>query len=142
MSMWPLPRAFHIRCVTHMDDKNLLDVWRQMHESDFKFTWKKLHPHPIFVTLDFFLVSELIYHMVTISDIYPGFQIDHSIPYINIELHETSRGPEYWKFNTSLLDDEEFKQKLGCVIDTEIVQDFEDVKIKWEVLKLTIRSHT
>ena len=77
-----------------------------------------------------------------VVDILPGFQTDHFIPllYLNFSAHE--RGPGFWKFNTSLLEDDLFKDQLGRIIEIEIAQEYKDPAIKWEVIKLAIRNYT
>ena len=72
----------------YMTDNNLVDIWRYLHPEENKFTLKRLIPSPVFVRLDFFLVSELLSQVITIADIYPGFKTDHSIPMINLVMAE------------------------------------------------------
>ena len=82
---------------SYVDQNNLIDVWRDLHPGEFKFTWKRINPTPVFVRLDFFLVSDLVDQTTTIADILPGFQTDHSIPHINISFSNDSYQPtEYF----------------------------------------------
>ena len=85
----------------YINQHKLIDLWRQMHPEAFRFTWKRLRPTPIFVRLDYIFISELIYQSVTDADILPGYQTDHSMPILNIDFQPSTRGPGYWKFNTS-----------------------------------------
>ena len=61
----------------------------------FGFTWKKLNPTPIFVRLDYILISEMLFQMVLNTDIIPGYKIDHSIPYIEFAFTDIKRGPGF-----------------------------------------------
>ena len=72
----------------------------------------------------------------------PGFQIDHSIPTIWVQLEDEDWGPGFWKLNSSLLEDKEFVEQLSQMLDIELAQDSSDKQTKWEVLKLTIKSFT
>ena len=56
----------------YMNHNNLIDVWRFMNPDNQVFTWKRLRPQPIFVRLDYFLISERIFHSVEKADIIPG----------------------------------------------------------------------
>ena len=51
-----------------------------------------------------------------------------------------SRGPGYWKFTTSLLDNKEFSQQLEQQIQIEAAQQYESASTKWEIIKLAIRT--
>ena len=123
-----------------MEQNKLMDVWRFMNSDLFHFTWKRLHPNPVFVRLVFFLMSELIYQSVTMAEMIPGFQTDHSIPRLVIDWEETTRGPGYWKFNNSLLQDQIFVEQLYKTLEIELAQPTKDPKQKWELIKLTIRN--
>ena len=127
---------------SYMDQNSLLDIWREYNPGEFKFTWKRIHPSPIFVRLDFFLVTDLIAQTCTDCGILPGFQTHHSIPFLNIIFSESSNGLGFWKFNTSHLQDVNFVEQLGQVIDIELTQNYKDLKPKWELIKLAIRNFT
>ena len=57
--------------------------------------------------------------------------------------NETSRGPSYWKFNNSLLDDQYFvtglTDQINYIVDNEI-RTIEDARIRWDMLKYRIRQ--
>ena len=76
------------------------------------------------------------------TSIRPGYQTDHSIPTIELNFHESQRGPGYWKFNVSLLDDPDYVSQLDSLLDIQLGQEAKDVKTKWELAKLTIRTFT
>ena len=121
---------------------NLIDPWRDMNPDKSIFTWYRTNPNPIFVRLDYFLVSERIYQTVSHTDILPSFKSDHSLPVMNISIGNNDRGPGYWKFNVSLLEDKEFVAQLGNHIEIEAAQNHPNILTKWEVLKLSIRNYT
>ena len=61
------------------------------------------------------------------------------------EGNETSRGPSYWKFNNSLLDDQHFvtslTERINYIIDNEL-NTIEDVRIRWDILIYRIRQYS
>ena len=67
---------------TNVEQNSLLDIWRTLYPDQFMFNWRRSNPSPVFVRLYFFLMSELIFQLVISADILPGFQTDHSIPYM------------------------------------------------------------
>ena len=65
--------------------------------------------------LIFFIGSEDIFHLVTDTSIIPGYRTDHSGISLKFKLQNTDRGKGYWKFNNSLLRDENY---IKAVKDT------------------------
>jgi hypothetical protein len=78
-------------------------------------------------------------------DIKPGFRSDHSLIEINFQGNDTcDRGPSYWRFNANLLKNLEYTNYMNTRID-EIIQKYEgmeDPGMKWELIKMEIRSST
>ena len=63
--------------------------------------------------LDFFLVSENIQENVQSTDTIPSVGSDHSAIKIKLcSLKGGSKGQGYWKFNTSLIEDQRFPYVL------------------------------
>ena len=56
--------------------------------------------------LDFFIVSEDIFHLVTDTSNIPGYLTDHSGISLKFKLQNTDRGKGNWKFNNSPLREE------------------------------------
>ena len=117
-------------------------MFRRIKPGKLFFTWKQKKPTFMGVRLDFFLVSELTARLVNKTDIWPGYKTDHSFPCYTVALKDLNRGPGYWKLNTALLHDQELTTQLEYIIDQEIAQDYQNVKTKWEVIKLAIRGYT
>ena len=73
-------------------------------------------------------------------------ETDHSI----IKLHlksESSRqpkGPGFWKFNNSLLEDEKYTNKLceSITLFKNKYSDVDDLSLRWDLLKMEIRGFT
>ena len=116
----------------------LCDIWRKMHPDRRQYTWRKLSLKKA-SRLDFWLVSQKIASKVQYSDIRPAIRADHNA--VSIKLHTTQnrRGPGYWKINTEILEDKDYKIKVK-----EIAESFSkkclSPMLKWELFKIKIRE--
>ncbi|CAC5412116.1 unnamed protein product [Mytilus coruscus] len=131
----------------------LLDPWRTCHPTDKKFTWRQ--PSPIKQSrLDYFLVTEDIYSLMKNTKIIPGYKTDHSAIVFTFSASLAKRGKGYWKFNSQLLRDVEYVEKIKtCIKDTISeyylsgdIQNCFDVKLTcndqlfFEIMKMKIRT--
>jgi len=90
-----------------IEEKELVDVWRVLHENEKQYTWH--HKNPIKMSrLDFFLASEDIFSLVTDAKILPKYKSDHSPVQIKLQISKHSSGKGNWEFNNSLLSDTTF----------------------------------
>ena len=55
-------------------------------------------------------------YKVTHTDILAGFKTDHSMVTIQVALHTNSRGPGFWKLNTSFLSETEYINQIRTAI--------------------------
>ena len=70
---------------------------------------------------------------------------DHSLVTMELEINvKYPRGLGFWKFNSSLLADDEYTEKLMFKIPHFInkYQDLEDHGLLWELIKMEIRAFT
>ena len=58
--------------------------------------------------LDYFIASQTLLDLVSQVNIKPGYRTDHSLISVSLNLINFSHGPGVWKFNTSLLKDQEY----------------------------------
>ena len=121
---------------------DLTDIWRNCNPDKFEYMWRRLHPSPVFVCLDFFLISSTLVQFVENCVITPGIKTDHSAVILELNLSTTQRGPGYWKFNTSLLQDEEYVKGMNTLLDIELDQEYKSKKEIWEIIKMTARGST
>ena len=78
-----------------IENDSVLDIWRVRHPNESRFTWRQKSP-PIQRRLDFWLGSAAI-------------RSDHYAITLSINgLDEGERGPGFWKFNATLVDDQEY----------------------------------
>ena len=87
---------------------DLIDIWRIRNPESKLFTWKQNNPL-IQRRLDFWLTSSNLQEEIENVDIVPAIRTDHSAITLHVNgIDETAKGPSYWKFNASLLEDERY----------------------------------
>ena len=122
-----------------MENMGLIDIWRERHKKQTRFTWFRGKPNLIMERLDYFLVSGSVSNIVTITDIEPSFMSDHSIPFIACKIQSVEYGPGYWKIDSELLDDTNYCEEIKSIIKQNCTE-FSDVKMCWEMIKLDTRG--
>ena len=95
-----------------MTKLSLNDVWRIKNPNLRRFSWRQ--PNPLIqCRLDYFLISDSLYDSVTHADIIPAIRTDHSAITLSLEkIPSQNRGPNLWKFNTSLLKDDNYNNQM------------------------------
>ena len=104
------------------NDLNLVDPWRIYNEQSRVYTWHRRNPVKM-ARLDFFLMSEELLTMIESVYIRNGYRTDHSIVHLEIKISDTRKGGGFWKFNTSLLKDNTYVDKVKEVIHN-LKQDY------------------
>ena len=123
---------------------DLIDIWRIRNPDVKRFTWRQKNPI-IQRRLDIWLITSSIQEEVENVDIIPAIRTDHSTISMHINgIEETERGPSFWKFNSSLLEDEDY---IKLVTDKysnwlEDGKDIQDPSILWDFIKYKIRYET
>ena len=122
---------------------DLQDIWRIKNPDKMCYTWRRKSPL-IQCRLDYFLTSVHLQENVISSNIIPGVKSDHSAINLDIKtnLEGLKRGPGYWKFNTSLLNDPNYTNMLkqNIVKWKQEYKNIDDGKLKWELFKYNIRK--
>ena len=90
-----------------VEEQDLIDVWKVMNPNKQAFTWTKLNPHK-FGRLDMLFISEHLLPLTVSCEIRPGYRSDHSIVTLHLNAIQKKKGPGLWKFNESLLYDENY----------------------------------
>ena len=127
-----------------MIDFNLVDIRRLRNPEYKRYTWRQKTPLRQ-RRLDYWLVSDEIQEDIEKADILPAILSDHSAIILKINsVPQSNRGPYYWKFNTSLLSDENYSR----LINSEYInwlKEFEyvsDKRVLWDLVKYRIRQTT
>ena len=79
--------------------------------------------------------------IVTTCDIRPNVRGDHNAIFLQILTGKTERGPGYWKLNSQILEDDNYKNQIRGIIQS--VEIFEiTYSEKWELIKIKCREFT
>ena len=120
---------------------NLHDAWRCQHNNKTDYTWSR--PTPFTARrIDYILCDPTALTNIKESEIVPCPLSDHKLTKIIMKLNNFQRGPGYWKFNSSLLNDIEYTEQVNKLIDHHLAgQEENDAEMVWEMLKIKIKSH-
>ena len=93
--------------------------------------------------LDYIFISNSLQYLVKDVDIGTAFASDHSpVKMSLLETSDSERGPGFWKFNKSLLEDPIFIEKaktfLHVIIDVQNLS--REKQANWEYLKYEFRK--
>ena len=126
-----------------ISSKDLIDVWRYAHPDESGFTWRKLRPSLVFSRLDYCIVNSALEQFIDSIKLVPGFRTDHSLLQLEINFATVIKGPGYWKFNTTFLQDQNYVEKMNNLLDIELESnELSSFRKKWEQIKLTARGST
>ena len=121
---------------------NLVDAWRKLHPRSREFSWFN-SDFTLASRLDKFFVSSKILSSIRSCEISPCFFSDHDYINLCLEFHQGQvRGPGLWKFNASLLLDNEI---CAFIIDrisyrSSCIDYFPSLKSWWDFFKTSIKS--
>ena len=134
-----------VKCVEDiLMNYDLVDIWRIRNPDIKKFTWRQKSPI-IQRRLDYWLISDSLQDGVAKVDIVTAIRTDHSAVTLEIDsLEDQQRGPSFWKFNNSLLDDALFIQRLREKFSMWLdeINFCVDLRIKWDWMKYKIREES
>ena len=95
--------------------------------------------------LDFWLVSNGMQEDIDNVDVIPSLKSDHSAIVLSINgLENRSRGPSFWKLNSSLLDNKEYVSLINMKYPlwNEEFKEITDPRLLWDLMKDRIRQET
>ena len=124
-----------------MLEHNLSDVWRNRHPTTKQYTFMRNHSKS---RIDMILISNTIIQKINRCEIRHCPYSDHNLTYIKINLQKIDRGPSYWKMNSSVIKDNEFKSALEYIWAqwrTEKVK-YENIGDWWENTKIKLKQFT
>ena len=127
--------------LSYCDSYKITDIWRYYNRDIKRFTWRRLKPNPVKCRLDYLLISDALMPNISNVDIAPSFLSDHSIPNMMLSSNLT-RGPGFWRLNTSLLDDKDYQQEMVDIIQEQTQKDYDSDILRWEMIKLYVRMGT
>ena len=139
-----IPTSYRNLLMTTMDMFDLIDIQRVRHPKLRKFTYESKAIR-MKSRIDYFLLAKNLTKNVKKTDVFPSIAPDHNAIYISMSLScESPRGPGLWKFNNTLLNDEEYVERVReTYLNT--VKYYRQVTSKgllWELIKMEIRNAT
>ena len=104
-----------------MENLHLVDIWRELHPTERKFTWQKYNETKC-ARLDYFLISSSLTPYVQSAEMLPSFCSDHSGIVLKVDFQKFQRGRGFWKFNSSLLKDKNYVTIIKSTIKRVVAQ--------------------
>ena len=96
-----------------LSDLELVDIWRLKNPNTKRYTYRQRKPL-IQSRLDYFMVSSDVMDMTDQTQILASYCSDHSCVSLKLMCTpEEIRGPGFWKFNSTLLEDSDFVKSLS-----------------------------
>ena len=130
-----------IKIKEHFD---LCDIWRLRNPDVKQFTFRQKHASGFIQWwLDYFFISNSLQDVITHTDFFAALSTDHSPVTISIS-RSKNRGHGFWKFNSSLLSDQNYVTKTKNLIQTFHSNEnlIPNAQLKWELLKYEIQKFT
>jgi len=94
-----------------------MDAWRLKHSNEKRFTWQRLNPM-CKSTLDYWFIPILLENNVAECQIITAPNTDHLAVKLKLSTSDVNRGKGVWKFNNSLLEDEQYTSQIDDLIKT------------------------
>ena len=137
------PTLYRDKLVSIMDDIGLIDVFRKLYPKGKSFSYES-KSLKVSSRIDFFLVSKSIIDWVVKANTKVSNAPDHKAVVLDLKILSEKRGPGLWKFNNSLVEDNEYidliKENYPAIREKYV--DLKDDRLKWELIKMEIRSLT
>lgn len=125
-----------------METFDLIDIYRARHPNSQLFSYESKSLQ-VKSRIDFFLVAKSLVKYVSKVGITVSIAPDHKAIYFYLSLPVAiPRGPGFWKFNNTLLDDEVYIAHIRKLIP-QIREKYSFVQVKqlfWELMKMEIRE--
>ena len=123
-------------------DFDLVDIWRIRNPARRRFTWRQKSPF-IQRRLYYWLISDVCQDEIEMSDIIPSINSDHLAIFLQFNsIEKSDHGPSFWKFNASLVDDEDFVTLINESMP-KWLDEFSSVidkRLLWDLIKYRIRQ--
>jgi len=125
-----------------MEMFDLVDIQRVRHPKLRKFTYESKFLK-VKSRIDFFLIAKNLTLSVKNTEICPAIAPDHDAIHIFLP-NKCPSGPGYWKFNNTLLNDEQYIAKVRDTYSQarNYYSYLTDKRLFWEMMKMEIRSAT
>ena len=119
------------------------DIFRVRNPDKTRFTYRqRLGNHVIHRRLDYIFLSNSLQEFADDIDVLPSFLSDHSPMFLSLNRSaDHTRGRGVWKFNNSLLQDDNFNTEMVHTINRTLAESSSaNPHLQWEFLKYEIRK--
>ena len=100
------------------ENLDLCDIWKIRNPKRKRFTFRQ-HHSTVFIQrrLDYFFISNTLQESIKTADTLAAFSTDHSpVTFSLCHLKEFSRGRGLWKFNKSLIKNQNYREQMKTLI--------------------------
>ena len=123
----------------------MVDIWRVLNPMARKYTWRqgKNKKNLRRSRIDFWVISTGLMYNMDKTLIEPGYGSDHSLISLSLfKQTDVNQGPSFWKFNTSLLREKSYTDKVTLEIERLKVkyEYLADKGMKWDLIKMELRT--
>ena len=125
-----------------LDEHKLCDIWRALNKNKKEFTWENPNK-TIKCRIDRLYISKNLTNQIETTNILPIIWSDHKYITIKIKNNEyQKKGPNFWKLNTSILQEENYNvemEEFWKFWQTQ-KQKFAEITTWWDMGKKHIQS--
>lgn len=124
-------------------DIDLCDIWRMKNENCRDYTFYSSR-HKTFTRIDYILISRCLIQCVNSISILPMLISDHSAVACNLFPQVSFHRIKRWRFNTTLLSNEDFNKQLRASLITFLSENSSTAvnpQILWETVKCFLRGN-
>lgn len=125
--------SFRKELMNVMEDNSMIDIWRIRNPQKVEFSW---HRNDIGSRLDYILIEESMENRIVSVGMESSPFSDHRMVKMAIDLRVPNKGRGYWKFNNSLLEDDNYCNLIGEWLREETEEPSKgNAKQRWELMK-------
>ena len=102
----------HAKLCLLMEEYYLSDIWRDRNPEEKRFSWRRTKSNQ-YSRIDLALISKGFSDLISNCTYIASIFTDHSAVYLSVNLDKNERGRGYWKFNNSLIDDDDTRSAIA-----------------------------
>lgn len=122
-----------------MEEWGLMDIWRVRNPAKRDYTFRR---GAYASRLDLFLIAQHLSDVVTNTSNQYIVHSDHAMIILSLRPTVTTRGPGYWKFDTTLLANKDFIEDMSLFLSEWLPpEEISNPNTIWDWFKCEIRTH-
>ena len=140
------PSKFVNKIAQLLEETDMTDLWRITNPEIRRYTWRRCTMKNLQQSrLDYIFAPTSCLYNLNKAEIIPSICSDHSIVTIELKEEQANKsGRGFWKFNSSLLHEKEYLDKINSLIQeckTKYAK-CTNHSLKWDTIKMEIRGKT